>query len=116
MSEVFEHNPGDHEDPLPGPTWLIGILSAVLLSVVVLGVTAIFFNADTRMVDAKVVDADYPQVDAMREAQLAAIEGPARKKEVLENDQKVTNIVIPIDLAMQKYAAQVAQQNEPQVP
>jgi hypothetical protein len=113
MSEVYEHNVGDHEDPLPGPTWIIGILGSVLLAVVVLGVTALFFNADTRMIDAKVVDADFPEVDAVKRAQLAAIEGPAHKKEVLEDDQVVTNIVIPIDIAMKEYAEQVAHSAQP---
>ena len=50
MHEVYEHNPGDHEDPLPGPTWILGILGSGLLGVVVLGVTALFFNADERMI------------------------------------------------------------------
>ena len=113
MSEVYEHNVGDHEDPLPGPTWIISILGSVLLAVVVLGVTALFFNADTRMIDAKVVDADYAHMQEMKETQLAAIDAPPHRKEVVENEQTVANIVIPIDLAMKVYAEQIADSKQP---
>jgi hypothetical protein len=113
MEDRGEHNPGDHEDPLPGPTWIIGILGTVLLSICILGITALFFNADTRMVDLKVVDADYPQVETMKSQQLRAIEGPARRKEIIENEQKVETIVIPIDEAMAKYAQRAAQEQGP---
>ena len=113
MEDHGEHNPGDHEDPLPGPTWIIGILGSVLMAVVVLGVTALFFNADTRMIDAKVVNADYAQVAELKQEQLAAIDGPPRKKEVLENDQKVETIVIPVNRAMEIYAERVAKAGQP---
>jgi hypothetical protein len=83
------------------------------MAVVGLGVTALFYNADTRMVDAKVVNADYAQVAEMRQEQLAAIEGPARRKEVLENEQKVETTVIPIDRAMQIYAERASKASQP---
>jgi|SoiMetStandDraft_5_1073268.scaffolds.fasta_scaffold517696_1 hypothetical protein len=104
MHEVYEHNPGDHEDPLPGPTWILGILGSVLLGVVVLGVTALFFNADERMISDKTQTATYPQFETLKEEQLAKLQGPPRKVEVNENDKVVETVVIPIDLAMQKVA------------
>jgi hypothetical protein len=113
MEDHGEHNPGDHEDPLPGPTWIISILGTVLMAVVGLGVTALFYNADTRMVDAKVVNADYTHVEQVKQVQLAAIEGPPRKKEVLENEQKVETIIIPIDRAMEIYANRAAKTGQP---
>ena len=38
MSDHAEHNPGDHEDPLPGPTWIVTFLGVVLLAVIILGI------------------------------------------------------------------------------
>ena len=109
MHDVYEHNPGDHEDPLPGPTWILTILGSVLLGVVVLGVTALFFNADERMVSDKTQAATYPQFESLKEAQLAKLEGQPRKVEVVnESDKVVETVVIPIDLAMQKIAERAA--------
>jgi hypothetical protein len=108
MSDQFEHNLGDHEDPLPGPTWIIGILGSVLLAVVVLGVTALFFNADARMIDTKVMEQAYPQFETLKEAQLARLQGPPRKVEVVENDKVVETVVIPIEQAMQKLVAKAS--------
>lgn len=105
MSDVYEHNIGDHEDPLPGPTWIIGILGTVLLGVVVLGVTALFFNADARMVEEKVMAAPYPELDSLLQAQEAKLEGPPRIVEVNENDRVIETVVIPIEQAMEKIAA-----------
>ena len=44
MSDAYEHNPGDHEDPLAGPTWTLGITGIELFAVSVLGVAAIFYD------------------------------------------------------------------------
>jgi hypothetical protein len=104
MSEVFEHNIGDHEDPLPGPTWIIGILGVVLLSIIILGVTALFFNADTRMVDEKVTTQGYPQFESLKKEQLDRLAGPPRIVVVKENDKDVETVVIPIDDAMKMVA------------
>lgn len=109
MSDHAEHNPLDHEDPLPGPTWILGILGVVLLGVVVLGVTALFFNADERMVDEKTAAALYPEFEALKREQLARIDGPYRKVEVVENEQNVEHVIIPIDDAMRKIAQRAGQ-------
>lgn len=111
MHESYEHNPGDHDDPLPGPTYILTILGAVLLCVVVLGVTALFFNADERMVLDKTQLATYPQFETLKAEQIAKLEGPARKVEVNENDKVVESVVIPIELAMQKIAERAAQRS-----
>ena len=111
MHESYEHNPGDHDDPLPGPTYILTILGAVLFCVVVLGVTALFFNADERMVLDKTQLATYPQFETLKAEQLAKIAGPARKVEVNENDKVVESVVIPIDVAMQKIAERAGQRS-----
>lgn len=104
MSDAYEHNPGDHEDPLPGPTWIIGILGTVLLGVVVLGVTALFFNADARMIERNVLANPYPELDALKAEQAARLAGPPRIVEVNENDRVIETVVIPIEQAMEKIA------------
>ena len=40
--EYLEHNPGDHEDPLAGPTWTVGIIGTVMFVVTVLGVASLY--------------------------------------------------------------------------
>ncbi len=105
MSDSYEHNINDHEDPLPGPTWIIGILGTVLLGVVVLGVTALFFNADARMVEEKVFAARYPELDGLLMAQQAKLEGPPRIVEINENERVIETVVIPIEQAMEKIAS-----------
>jgi len=112
MSDSFEHNLDDHEDPLPGPTWIVGVLGAVLLSIVILGVTALFFNADTIEIDKKVVTREYPQFNDLKDQQLAQLQGPPRYVKVLENDSPVDTIVIPIDRAMQAYAERAAREQQ----
>ena len=54
MTDVFEHNVGDHEDPVAGPTWMIGFIGVVLLVVVVLGVASVYFQAE-KTVEREVV-------------------------------------------------------------
>jgi len=106
MSEVYEHNPGDHEDPLPGPTWIVGILGAVLLAVIMLGLTALFYNAQAKEDDKKIVFKEPDEVIKLRESQNAILNGTPSLREVSETDaQGQTHIVqalsIPIDQAMQ---------------
>ena len=116
MSEVYEHNQGDHEDPLPGPTWIVSIVGTVLLVVIILGVTALFFNADTREIDVKVMTQQYQQYQSLRNEQLAKISGSPRIVEVIENDRKIETIVIPIERAMALYASRAGQSASPTAP
>ena len=101
MSEVFEHNPGDHEDPLPGPSYLVGLVGAVLLIVIFLGVTALFFNADSDEITRKVIDRDPAELDALRAQQQALLTGPPHWEKYTENDKPQTALVIPLEQAMQ---------------
>ena len=89
---------------------IVGFLGAVLLAIVGLGLTALFFNADSRMVDEKVTDQLYPQFQSVKAEQIARIEGKPRRVEVMENDQKMTTVVIPIDRAMELYAKRASQE------
>lgn len=110
MSDTFEHNPGDHEDPLSGPTWIVGFLGAVLLAVIILGITALYYNANHQEFVRKVVDRDPHELDKLRAEQLAQLEGPIRYVEVMEKNDKgddvlVKSLVIPISEAMQRVVA-----------
>lgn len=108
MSEVFEHNPGDHEDPLPGPTWIIAFLGAVLLVVIMLGLTALFYNAQAAEQDTKLVLRDPEELNKLRAEQMARlnIEKPQRVQELekpvgQEKEQVVEAVEIPIKQAME---------------
>jgi hypothetical protein len=106
MSDVFEHNPGDHEDPLTGPTWIIGFIGAVLLVVIMLGLTALYYNASYEEELEKVIQRDPQELENLRTAQLARITASPRYVEqqiVIEGQDPKTDrsLVIPIDRAME---------------
>ena len=101
MSDSFEHNPNDHEDPLPGPTWIVGILGAVLLSVIMLGLTALYYNAQSEEDEHKVIQRDPMELENLRRSQQAVLAGQPRIVEVKENEQTMQHVVIPIDQAME---------------
>jgi len=99
MSDVYE-------DPLPGPTWIVGILGAVLLAVIVLGLTALFYNAQAKEDDKKVVSKEPDEIIKLRAAQTEVLTGTPRLREVSETDAQgqtrvVQSLAIPIDQAMQ---------------
>lgn len=97
--EKYEHNPGDHEDPLAGPTWIIGFLGAVLLAVITLGLTALFYNADREEEAAKIIARDPDGLINHRLEQQARLTAPPRMVEVTEGNEVVQVIRIPIDAA-----------------
>lgn len=100
MSEVYEHNPDDHDDPAAGPTWLTSAVGVFLLVATLLGVTALYYNVKATEVEKEVIAQPYDAVGEMRKAQLALLEGPARKVTRSEDGQDVEAYVIPIDRAM----------------
>jgi len=106
MSDNYEHNSGDHEDPLPGPTWIVAILGAVLLTVIVLGLTALFYNAEAKEDAVKVIAKEPDEIINLRREQTATLHGVPRLREVSEMDAAgqpriVQSLAIPIDQAMQ---------------
>jgi hypothetical protein len=107
MTEVFEHNLGDHEDPLPGPTWIVTFVGAVLLTVIILGLTALLYNAQEQEDEVKLIQRDPEELASLRDQHLAQITGEPRWVEETvtvegsQQEQKVQALVIPIDQAMQ---------------
>jgi len=101
MSEHHEHNPSDHEDPVSGPTWLIGVIGVVLMIVIVLGLTALYYNAQAQVTNERVMTGEIRELQDLRAQQRAKLEGPRRRetREFVGEEREV--VVIPIDEAMQ---------------
>lgn len=105
MSDVYEHNPSDHEDPLPGPTWMIGFIGAVLMVVIVLGITALYYSAKQEEVVVKVVEAEPVELVVLRrqqEEQLHVTRWEEREDVDPSGETvEVRSLVIPIEQAME---------------
>jgi hypothetical protein len=101
MSEHHEHNPGDHEDPLAGPTWLLGVIGIVLMIVIVLGLTALYYNAQAQFVEDRVKTAEIRELTEHLERQRARLEGPPREETRVIAEEEHTFYVIPIEQAME---------------
>lgn len=101
MSEAFEHNPQDHEDPLAGPTWYIGFVGAVAFVVTTLAVWALYYNVKGEQVQESFVDPVRQEIVELKSRQQALLAGPPRWVEVDEQGVQVRKYVIPIEQAMQ---------------
>lgn len=106
MTEVYEHNPGDHDDPVAGPTWLVGVLGALVLVATLLGLTALYYNVKARMFTEQVVDKPVTAVQQLREQQRELLEGEPHWVERRAGDEVVRELVIPIDRAIELIATE----------
>ena len=112
MSDYFEHNPSDHEDPLTAPTWMVGFIGVVMLLVVFLGLTALYYGAVQEEEEFK--DSLIPlQIETLRAEQLARLNAPPHL-EVTVVDDEVTErrIVIPIDQAIDLVLSEEGSRNQ----
>ncbi|MHC4416164.1 MAG: hypothetical protein ACYS0G_12860 [Planctomycetota bacterium] len=100
MTEVYEHNPEDHDDPVATPTWLVGLFGAVALVVIILGLTALYYNAKAEAFREQVLSRDRLDVLELRRQQEALLGGPPRWVERDEQGETVEALVIPIERAM----------------
>ncbi|MBT8486961.1 MAG: hypothetical protein HKO59_13640 [Phycisphaerales bacterium] len=100
MSDTFEHNPGDHEDPLAGPTWTVGIVGAVMLAVSVLGTAALYYDMRTQEEEEKVLSQPVLERAVLDDEQGARLDGPYRIERRPENVDGDPSVVIPIEDAM----------------
>jgi hypothetical protein len=102
MHEHYDHNPGDHDDPVAGPTWLLGIVGAVLLLVIILGLTALYYNALAREQQVKVVEPrDTWDLRRYRREQQGLLTGEPRWEQRVVAEDEVEFYIIPIDRAME---------------
>ena len=101
MTDVFEHNPGDHEDPLTGPSWFVGLVGGLILVATLLGLTALYYNMVTEEEVEKVINTGREELENLRREQSMHLVGPARREERLVNGEVVIALVIPIDQAME---------------
>ena len=106
MTDHFEHNIDDHEDPAASSTWLIGFIGAVLLVVTILGVTALYYNVKADQVDEKVVQVDIDEPNDLRDSQERRLTASAHWEERDDGGEIVRQLVIPIERAMALVAAE----------
>ncbi len=105
MSDAFEHNPGDHEDPMSGPTWLIGFIGTIILIVIVLAVTALLKFTETDAQEQLLVAPDLAELVEIRSRDTARLSGEPRVVEFLDvQGNRSTRLVIPIEEAVQHVA------------
>ncbi len=106
MTEVFEHNPGDHDDPVTGQTWLIGFLGALVLVAMMLGLTAIYYNAKAREINKVVIIPERQEVRQLLQEQEALLAGPPRWVTRDDAAETVEALIIPIEWAMELVVAE----------
>jgi hypothetical protein len=107
MTDVYEHNPSDHEDPLTGPSWYVGLVGALLLVVTLLGLTALYYNTKTKETEEKVI-AEFPiELEKLLADQEERLTGPAHREVRDEAGEQITALVIPIEDAMQLVAKEL---------
>ena len=101
MTEVFEHNPGDHEDPRAAPTWVIGVLGAVSLVISLLGLTALYYNEKADKVLVQVLAPERLEPLELQRQQEALLGGPPRWIDRDDQGETVRAYVISIERAME---------------
>lgn len=108
MTEVFEHNPDDHEDPASGPTSLMGLVGALLLVAILLGITALWYNVKAEEVHTQVVAQPRREVQDMRKSQLALLQREPQWVTRQGETGEVRALVVPIERAMEIVVAENA--------
>ena len=101
MTEVYEHNPGDHDDPSPSPTLLVGVVGTLLLVATVMGTTALYYNVKAKEVFDEVIKPERVEPVEHYRPQQAFLDGPARWIERDEQGETVRAFIIPIERAME---------------
>lgn len=101
MTEQFEHNIGDHEDPEIGSTWMVGLVGSIILVVIILALTAMYYNLERQLVDERVMKRDAAEVRLLNEAHEAQL----NRWWIEEGTDRVG---VPIDYAMELYLEEQA--------
>jgi hypothetical protein len=106
MSDVFDHNPSEPDDPAAAATWVVSLVGVLLLVATILGVTAIYYNVKATEVEEAVLALPYKTVETMRSRQEALLQGPPRRVTRVDETGEVEVLVIPIDRAMELVVAE----------
>ena len=101
MSDAYEHNPGDHEDPRAGITWFIGFVGSVAFVVTTLAVWALYYNVKGEQEQESFVAPVREEVAELKSSQQALLAGPPRWIKVDESGETVRRYIIPIEQAME---------------
>lgn len=99
MTEVFDHNPGERDDPKVVPIWYLGLVGAVLLIVIVFGLTAIYSTVQAEAFQVQVINRTHREVAEVLRKQEAMLDGGT--VEVEQQGQTVRKKTIPIERAME---------------
>jgi len=108
VSDAFEHNPDDHEDPRAGITWFVGFVGSVAFVVTALAVWALYYNMKGVQVEESFIAPAREEVAELKRSQQALLEGPPRWIEVDESGETVSRYIIPIEQAMQLVVQETA--------
>ena len=100
MTEVFEHNPDDHEDPRAGLTWLLGVIGTLTLVITMLAVWALYYNVKRVQVEEVFVAPGRLDVIELQQSQEQFLVGPPRWITVDVQGESVRRYVVPIERAM----------------
>ena len=100
MTDHYEHNIDDHEDPAASSTWLVGFIGVVLLVVTMLGVTALYYNVKASKEQDVVLDEPFIEVEKARARQERRLNTPARWVERDEGGEVTRELAIPLERAM----------------
>ncbi len=106
MTDHYEHNIDDHEDPAAGSTSLVGFIGTVLLVVTMLGVTALYYNVKATQVEEQVIQPRPNGPWKARIRQERRLTASPRWEERDDGGEIVRELVIPIDRAMAIVAAE----------
>ena len=100
MTDHYEHNIDDYEDPTASSTSLVGFIGVVLLVVTMLGVTALYYNVKAKQVDEQVVQVGIDEPKKLRIQQEGRLTAPARWEERDEGGEVTRELIIPLERAM----------------
>ena len=94
MTEVFDHNPDDHEDPRAGLTWLLGVIGTLTLVITMLAVWALYYNVKRVQVEEVFVAPGRLDVIELQQSQEQFLVGPPRWITVDVQGESLRNVII----------------------
>lgn len=100
------------DDPEEGKTWLVSLISIVVLCALVVFLSVVFFRAEQREVTVKVVDESWLSLQRAKQAQVEQL-AASGSYEATVGDKPVKRERMPIGKAMETLAANPALANPP---